>query len=112
MFHKEQVDATNLRIDSNYHFEWTISGCDFGGGSEGRWESHPEGGIVLLPNTGSDFFEWSHEGFKDHAKHGTQIEHAHVPADRDGDDIVHVHPERRAAGGGDADNAAPLFAHA
>jgi hypothetical protein len=67
VFHKEQVDATNLRIDSNYHFEWTISGCDFGGGDEGRWESHSEGGIVLLPNTGKPYFEWSHEGFKDRA---------------------------------------------
>ena len=67
VFHKEQVDATNLRIDSNFHFAWTISGCDFGGGDEGRWESHSEGGILLLPNTGSEFFEWSHEGFKDRA---------------------------------------------
>lgn len=67
VFHKEQVDATNLRIDSNFHFAWTISGCDFGGGAEGRWESHPDGGIVLLPSTGSTFFEWSHEGFRDHA---------------------------------------------
>jgi hypothetical protein len=79
VFHKEQVDATNLRIDSNYHFEWTISGCDFGGGDEGRWESHTEGGIVLLPNTGKTYFEWSHEGFKDRA--------VSLRLTREGDDV-------------------------
>lgn len=67
VWHKEQVDATNLRIDSNGRFRWSISGCDFGGGDQGRWEKHPEGGIVLLPAPGYDFFTWSHEGFGDQA---------------------------------------------
>lgn len=67
VWHKAQVDATNLRIDANGWFRWSIDGCDFGGGDGGRWEPHPEGGIVLKPGPGYDFFEWSADGFRDHA---------------------------------------------
>jgi len=67
VFHHEQVDATNLRIDSDGHFHWTIEGCDFSGGDEGRWKAHPEGGILLEPANGYDYFEWSSGGFRDRA---------------------------------------------
>ncbi|MBX3191064.1 MAG: hypothetical protein KF819_28970 [Labilithrix sp.] len=67
IWHREQVDATNLEIKPDGTFLWSIEGCDFGGGGCGRWQADAEG-IVLQPLEGNVSFEWSHQGFKDRVR--------------------------------------------
>lgn len=67
IWHRAQVDATNLEIKADGTFRWTIEGCDFGGGDCGVWKAHPEGGIVLRPAAGDTSFEWMGSGFRDAA---------------------------------------------
>lgn len=59
-FHYEQIDATNLRLEEDGTFRWTISGCDFGGGDEGRWTV--DGDKVLLRSATAAPLTWSHDG--------------------------------------------------
>jgi hypothetical protein len=60
-FHLPGVDATNLRLDEDRTFRWTIAGCDFGGGDSGRWLAD-HGGIVLLGEGDDESFTWVHQG--------------------------------------------------
>jgi hypothetical protein len=78
VYHLDQVDATNLEIRADGAFQWTIEGCDFGGGQCGSWEKK-DGKLVL--SGGPPGLEWSHDGsFK--AKLRALV------VTRDGDDLL------------------------
>lgn len=59
IYHLDQVDATNLEIRADGAFQWTIEGCDFGGGQCGAWTER-NGKLVL--SGGPQGLEWTHAG--------------------------------------------------
>lgn len=59
VYHLAQVDATNLEIRADGAFQWTIEGCDFGGGQCGSW-TRQDGKLVL--SGGPPGLEWSYAG--------------------------------------------------
>ena len=59
IYHLDQVDATNLEIRADGAFQWTIEGCDFGGGQCGSW-TEANGKLAL--SGGPPGLEWSHDG--------------------------------------------------
>jgi len=60
IYHLDQVDATNLELRADGLYQWSIEGCDFGGGQCGTWKADDEGNIVL--ESGSAAVEWSYDG--------------------------------------------------
>lgn len=60
VYHLSQVDATNLQLDADGTFRWTIEGCDYGGGQCGRWTKDAAGEIML--SAGDAELEWSWDG--------------------------------------------------
>lgn len=60
VYHLSQVDATNLQLDADGTFRWTIEGCDFGGGQCGTWTKNASGEIML--SAGDAELEWSWDG--------------------------------------------------
>jgi hypothetical protein len=59
-YHLDQVDATNLDIRADGSYQWSIEGCDFGGGQCGTWKQNDAGNLVL--ESGSAEIEWSYDG--------------------------------------------------
>ena len=59
-FHLDQVDATNLDVRADGTYQWSIEGCDFGGGQCGTWKVSDENTVVL--ESGSADVEWSYAG--------------------------------------------------
>ncbi len=59
-YHLSEVDATNLDVRSDGTYQWSIEGCDFGGGQCGTWTTKDEGTIVL--ESGGADIEWSYGG--------------------------------------------------
>lgn len=58
VFHQEGLlDEVNFRMEPNGTFRWTIYGCDFCSGGEGRWESGTNG-VTLLSASGQPRFNW------------------------------------------------------
>ncbi len=58
-FVPDKVDATNLVLEADGTFRWTIDGCDFGGGDCGVWKRSQPHTIVLLPSPGKTKFNWN-----------------------------------------------------
>lgn len=56
----DQVDATNLEIRADGFYQWSIEGCDFGGGQCGTWKTDASGNVVL--ESGDADIEWSYGG--------------------------------------------------
>ncbi len=52
------IDSTNLWLNEDGSFVWTINGCDFSGGGLGRWSVVSDSEITLLPPEGEDAFLW------------------------------------------------------
>lgn len=59
-YHLAQVDATNLDVRADGTYQWSIEGCDFGGGQCGTWKTNEEGALVL--ESGGADIEWSYGG--------------------------------------------------
>lgn len=57
-FVPDKVDATNLVLEADGTFRWTIDGCDFSGGDCGIWKRSQPHTIVLLPSPGKAQFAW------------------------------------------------------
>lgn len=79
IYHLDQVDATNLEIRSDGSYQWSIEGCDFGGGQCGTWKSNAEG--VLALESGSAPVEWSYGG-------SFRAELTRLAVKKDGDDVL------------------------
>ncbi len=58
----DQADASNLVLDADGTFRWTIEGCDLGGGDCGTWKRSQPHTIVLQPSPGKASFQWSSGG--------------------------------------------------
>lgn len=58
----DQADASNLVLDADGTFHWTIEGCDFGGGDCGTWKRSQPHTIVLQPSPGKPTFQWASGG--------------------------------------------------
>jgi hypothetical protein len=59
VYHLDQVDATNLELRPDGSFQWTIEGCDFGGGQCGGWAKQDD---KLVLSGGPPGLEWSYGG--------------------------------------------------
>jgi hypothetical protein len=78
VYHLDQVDATNLELRPDGSFQWTIEGCDFGGGQCGGWTKKNDAFVL---SGGPSGLEWSYgSSFKERV---TALE-----ASRAGDDLV------------------------
>jgi hypothetical protein len=58
----DQADASNLVLEPDGTFHWTIEGCDFGGGDCGTWKRSQPHTIVLQPSPGKTTFQWGSGG--------------------------------------------------
>lgn len=59
-YHLDQVDATNLDLRADGTYQWSIEGCDFGGGQCGTWKQDDAGNLLLTG--GSAEIVWTFEG--------------------------------------------------
>ncbi len=66
------IDAVVLELREDGTFRIGISGCDFGGLSQGKWRSEP-GRVVLSPAEGEATFNWIDGQIFDNARETLEL---------------------------------------